>query len=254
MKKRIILTCFCIFGLALSGTLIYYAVFRGNGDADATTNEVFNFKQHYEALNNTPAAFNPELIFKEMYIPESNPFRLAEFDEINQLIKRGTGIIYLGFPICPWCRNLVPVLANAAIGFGVSEILYRDILEDRNILELEEGEIVETRAGKPGYYRLLALLGDIAPVYAGLEDDTIRRVYVPAVIFVRNGEIIGYITGLDSFRDRVSDEALGGWLPMNEAEEDELFQLFMQYFRLTFEPQPAPTPSPGADDDACPLC
>ena len=207
-----------------------------SGSDSETISDALAFKLEHEELNGVPNPNNPELIFKDMYIPENNPFRYAELYEIVQLLENnGTGVVYLGFPICPWCRSFVPVLTNTAIEYGVREILYRNILEDRNILELEDGVIYETRAGHPEYYRLLELLGDLAPAYTGLEDDSFRRVFVPALLFIKDGEVIRYQGALASFQERVSTEELGGWLQKNEEEIEELSQIFSDYFEKLFE-------------------
>ena len=204
-------------------------------DDEAVISDALAFKLEHEDLNGVPNPNNPDRIFKDMYIPENNPFRYAELYEIVYLLENnGTGVVYLGFPICPWCRSFVPVLTAAAMEFGVNEILYRNILEDRNILELEDGIIYETRAGHPDYYRLLELLDNLAPVYIGLQDDSLRRIFVPALLFIKNGEIIRYQGALESFQERVSDEELGGWLPMNEEEIKKLNQIFTGYFEKLF--------------------
>ena len=210
-----------------------------NGDSETEpsgdiTDDALAFKIEHEELNGVPHPDNPDRIFKDMYVPENNPFRYVEFDEIIEVLENGTGVIYFGFPTCPWCRNLVPVLTDATIAFGVEDILYRNVWYDRNILELEGDEIVEVRAGHPGYYQVLEILGDHAPEYRGLEDDSIRRIFVPAVVFVQEGEIISYYENLPAFQDRVDEEELGGWLPMNEDEVEELTQIFMAYFERLF--------------------
>ena len=209
-------------------------------DSTAYTDAIL-FKIEHETLNNMPSTHNEEFIFQEMYIPEINPFVLAEWDEINDLIENGTGVVFLSFPNCPWCRSFIPVLIDAAVDFGVTEILYRNILDCRNILTLEDGVLTESREGQPGYYRLLELLDQHAPVYDGLEDDTIRRVFVPALIFVEDGEVIHYQGALQSFRDRVQDTDLGGWQWMNDDEADELTSILVTYFSRVF----------GSDSD-CP--
>lgn len=192
------------------------------------------FKVEHEELNGVPHPDNPDRIFIDMSISENNPFIYAEYDEIIELLEGGTGIIYFGFPTCPWCRNLVPVLTDAAVDFGVEEILYRNVLNDRNVLELEDDEIIEVSAGYPGYYEVLEILGDHVPAYTGLEDDSIKRITAPTVVFVQDGQVIGYHESLPSFQERVSEDELGGWLPMNEDEVEELTQVFMTYFEQLF--------------------
>jgi len=218
-------------------TAVIFVFLTGCQSADTEGSRMSDglaFKMEYEELNGQPHPANEELSFLDIYIAENNPFVFAEFDEINELATNGTGIIFLGFPECPWCRAMLPVLTNAAIDFGVEKILYRNILEDRNILEYDDGEIVEIRAGNPGYYRLLEILGDIAPLYTGLNDESIRRIFVPALIFVKDGNVIAYEESLETFQERVRDDSRGSWQPMNDAEVSELRRLYLNYFNVLF--------------------
>ena len=240
--------------LILMGVLLITLVACRNGDDDTenptepvpseSTEQIeqtpsadaLAFKAEHEELNGLAHPDVPDAIMKDMYVQENNPFRYAQYDEIIELLEGGTGIIYFGFPICPWCRNLVPVLTDAAIDFGVEDILYRNVLEDRNILNLEDGQIVEVRAGHPGYYQVLEILGNLAPEYRGLEDESIRRIFVPAVVFVKDGAVISYFQNLSTFQDRVNDEAdeVTAWDSMNSDEIQELRQIFMNYFEILF--------------------
>ena len=204
------------------------------------TEDARRFKAIYEALNGEFYENDPEFTFKTITIPENNPFRFVSLDEIiNLIINDGTAVIYLGWPDCNWCRNLVPVLTDAAIEFGVNEILYNNIYEDRDILELVRNEIREVRAGSPYYLKLLELLGDYAPVYREIlpiNDGTIRRIYAPAVLFIKNGEIIRYQGNLHSFQLRINqDDELTSWDSMNENEIDELKHIFLEYFARLFD-------------------
>ena len=241
MKKIIILLAAIAVAAA---AVVVIVLFTGTSDAPeyvaepplANIADALRFKAEHEDLNGVvPNPDFPERVFRDMYIPLDVPFRYVEYDEIIQLFEtNGSGVVYLSFPICPWCRTFIPVLIDAAREFGVYEILYRDVLDDRNILELRDGVIHEVRAGHPGYYRLLELLGDFAPEYTGLNDPTIRRTFVPALIFIRNGEIIRYQGVLASFLERATDNGLGGWQEMNDDEVYELTQIFMDYFRKVF--------------------
>jgi len=230
MKKKSILI---ILGFA---TVFLLGFFGCESTNNESSEDALAFKAEHEDLNGVPHPDNPEHILRDMYIPENNPFRYVEYDDIIDLLEDGTGVIYFGFPICPWCRNLVPVLTDAANDFGVDDILYRDVLDDRNVLELEDDEIVEVRAGHSGYYEVLEILGNLAPEYRGLDDDSIRRIFVPAIVFVRDGEIISYFTNLPAFEDRVDNEEdpVTAWDSMNEDEVEELTQIFMSYFEQVF--------------------
>lgn len=256
MKKITAIICGVVL-IAVVAVAMFF-VLRASEDVSyvvAGDSNISEFRATYEALNNQPSPHNPNLAFQEIYIPNDNPVRFVNFDEIIHVLDSGTGVIYLGFPNCPWCRAMVSTLINVAMDFG-AEIMYRNIFEDRNILELEDGEIVESRAGHPGYYLLLERLGDFAPAYTGLEDETIRRVFVPAVIFVRDGQILYYFEGLSTFRERAQEEAVGGWQNKTEAELEELRALFTDYFGQVFHnSDPIETQyEVDEDDGVCPIC
>ena len=58
-------------------------------------------KEEYEALNNSGIVVE---------INEDVDVKILNFDEAKNLLENETGIIYFGFPSCPWCRNILPVL------------------------------------------------------------------------------------------------------------------------------------------------
>jgi len=243
MKKGKIAIILGVIAIVLLIGVVSYAILT-TVDDERINEDSLAFKAEYEYHNNKPDEDNPDRTFKEIIIPEYNPFRYTDFDEIIDLLENnGTGIIYLGFPTCPWCRNLVPVLTEIAIDFGISEILYRNIFEDRNVLELqtrinsrgrEVTEIIETRAGHPGYYRLMELLGDLSSPYVGLDDDSIRRIYAPTIIFIKDGEVVNYFGNLPYFLGREAEEDQGGWQVLNEDEIQELTEFFKDYFTRLF--------------------
>ena len=115
--------------------------------------------------------------FAEEYpsMPDDNVFTYATVDEIIDVLDGGSGIVYLGFPECQWCEAYVPYLNEVAKDVGISEILYYNIREDRSnnsenyrkIVELLDGYLTDDEEGNP-------------------------RIYVPAVIFVNNGTIVGF--------------------------------------------------------------
>ena len=83
-------------------------------------NDSVKFKNEYESLNNKDTGYNKKYL--EMNIDEDNPIVYVEFDELINIIKNDTAIIYFGFPECPWCRNAVPVLLDVANELGIDKI------------------------------------------------------------------------------------------------------------------------------------
>lgn len=116
-------------------------------------------------------------------IGDDNLFVYRSIDEIIKIMENGTGIVYLGFPECPWCQSYVTYLNEVAKEEGVKEIYYFNILNDRANNTKEYQKIVE-------------ILGDNIEY----DEEGNHRVYVPNVSFHINGKIIGndYETAYDT--------------------------------------------------------
>ena len=107
-------------------------------------------------------------------VSEDNVFVYRSSEEVIKLLEHGTGVVYLGFPECPWCQTYVKYLNDVAKEVGIDKIYYYNILEDRT----NNTEV---------YQKIVSLLGDILEY----DDEGNPRVYVPNVSFHINGEIIG---------------------------------------------------------------
>ena len=117
------------------------------------------------------------LKFAEEYtlVPDDNVFVYSDVDEIIDILENGTGVVYLGFPECQWCDQCVVYLNEVAKENGILEIHYYNIREDRS-------------NNTENYQKIVALLED----YLEDDEDGNPRIYVPAVIFMNNGEIVGF--------------------------------------------------------------
>ena len=115
--------------------------------------------------------------FKEEYsrVSEDNVFVYRTEKEIIDILKHGTGIVYLGFPECPWCQAYVSYLDEVAKETKIEKIYYLNILEIRKNNTREYQEIV-------------SLLDN----YLSYDEEGKKRIYVPAIVAVKEGEIIGF--------------------------------------------------------------
>ena len=147
----------------------------------------------------------------------------ASYNEIEELITKGTGVIYFGFPECPWCRTVVPVLLDAASESELDKIYYFNALQIRDKKHLNEfGEVITDEEGTPEYRKLVQLLYDHLGEYEGLNNPNIKRLYFPTVVFVKNGKVIGlHIGTLDSHNDVK--------IALNENQYSELREIFSGY-------------------------
>lgn len=131
----------------------------------------FLFKEDEEPIKLTDAE---KFVQEYPEIEENNVFVYRSIEEIIKIMENGTGIVYLGFPECPWCQAYVKYLNEVAKNEGVKEIYYFNILNDRTNNTKE-------------YQKIVKLLGDNLE----FDEEGNHRVYVPNVSFHINGEIIG---------------------------------------------------------------
>ena len=138
----------------------------------------------------------------DLNIDYKNGVKYVTAKEAINILSRKTGIVYFGFPQCPWCRNIVEVLLEAKKEVGVDTLYYYNALEIRDEKVLKDNEIITSKEGTKEYYKILELLGDKASVYEGLNDDSIKRLYFPTVVFVKEGQIIDiHVSTVDSQKD-----------------------------------------------------
>lgn len=126
-------------------------------------------------LNKDKTETDAEKFMKEYTeVGEDNVFVYRSAEDVIKLLKHGTGVVYLGFPECPWCQTYVKYLNEVANEVGIDKIYYYNILEDRTNNTDVYKEIVSLLEEKLEY-----------------DDEGNPRIYVPNVSFHINGEIIG---------------------------------------------------------------
>ncbi len=195
MKKRVIIIIIVVL-FALIGVLTYFIVKDNKITADEK-----KFKKEYESFNGkTNLSSNKK--YRTLSIPEKNGVIYSSSDEVIELLSEGTGIIYFGFPECPWCRSMIVPFLEVA-NKEKETIHYYNALSIRDIKELDEdGQVKTLQEGTEKYYKILELLGDKASVYEGLNDESIKRLYFPTVVFVKNGKIVDiHVSTVDSQKD-----------------------------------------------------
>ena len=147
--------------------------------------------------------------------------------EIINILEHGTGIVYLGYPECPWCRSMVSVLMEAANNTNISTIYYLNMHDVRDEYELSDNnEVKLVREGQEGYQELLETLDEILLDYTIKDSDGVeysvgeKRIYVPIVIFVHDGTIVDYHMDTVETQTNPMDE-------LTEEEHDELYDIYV---------------------------
>ena len=186
-KNRIII--FILVSLILVLGVIKINFVKEDKDDEKVTDAI-KFKKEYESLNDKKSG---DMTYPKVTLNDKNPFVYKSAKDIVNTLKSGTGIIYLGFPKCPWCRNAVNILSY----LNVDEIMYLNMTDQRDTYEVVDNILSKTKEGTKEYYEMLDILDDILTPYEieenGITYDTKeKRIYVPLVIGVKNGKIVGY--------------------------------------------------------------
>ena len=158
-------------------------------------------------LNGTTSVSDKEYL--EVDVDKTNVMTYTSIDKIIDIIKNGTGVIYLGYPECPWSRNAVPALLEVSESTSIDTIYYLNMKDVKDRFALDsDGNIITEKEGVKGYDELLAALDSILDDYTLTKEDgtTVtadeKRVYVPLVVFVKDGKIVDYYADtVESQRD-----------------------------------------------------
>ena len=174
------------------------------------------FKHEYEILNGQ-SDWEGTHTYKEITIPDDLNVVVTDLAGATELLRDCTGIFYFGFPECPWCRTLVPVLIEAIETSGYDGILYCcNALYDRDYLSLDDdGNVVVESEGTAEYTAFLEEYGEYFSQYEGF-DESVRRLYFPTTCFMKDGEFVyvhvdtieGQVEGTDELTDEQHDTLL----------------------------------------------
>lgn len=154
MKNKVLII---IVSLLLVVTIALGIILVKKVNSDNTVADNVKFAQSYTKLT------------------DDNVFVYKNIDEIINVLEHGTGIVFFGFPECPWCQQYVTYLNDVAKQNGIEKIYYYDIKEDR-------------QNNTDNYKKIVEILGD----NLAYDADGNKRVYVPDVTFVVQGVIVGH--------------------------------------------------------------
>ena len=117
----------------------------------------------------------------EYSMSEDNVFVYRDAEAIIKIMEKGTGVVYLGFPECPWCKSYVKYLNEVAKEVGIEKIYYYNVLTERP----ESGK--PASEGSEAYEKMVNILKE----YLEVDAEGNERIYVPNVSFHIDGFIIG---------------------------------------------------------------
>lgn len=147
-------------------------------------------------------------------VEKKNVFRYISSKKAVELLGEGTGIVFLGYPSCPWCQAYAPMLDEFAKEHGVKTIYYYNTFDD-------------AKNDTDDYRKIVDLLGE------NLQFDNVgnRHLYVPDVAFVVNGKIVANdwetskdVLGAEHPEEYWTEERVSAW----KEKMNNLYERFLE--------------------------
>lgn len=224
-KYKILISIIIVF---IIGGLIFYLYKNNEEVLYPVTDDSLEFQKEYQALNGEVNVNNGKK-YLEIDMISNAPIKYSNYDEIFEILESKSGVIYFGFPECPWCRNIALPLVDSAMEYGLEKIYYLNNRLDRDTLSLDKkGKIVTEKEGTKEYLKLINLLKDFLLEYGGINNSDIKRLYFPTVVFVKDGTVLGIESVLESYSKRVEGD---GYIPMLDEEIKELKDIYKSYYK-----------------------
>lgn len=160
MNKKSLIILLAVIGVMLVGAGWYVLANQQNSSeteqSEAVATDAGRFKEQY-----------PE-------VADDNRYVYATSEQVLEVFERGDGLIFLGFPECPWCQQLAPLVDEAAKAEDLEQIYYLDIRQAR----VDNDET---------YQQLIDNLEEYLPK----DEEGNPRISVPDVTVVLQGKIAG---------------------------------------------------------------
>jgi len=153
----------------------------------------YRFKLSYEIYNSIEYNNGKKI---PVEIPFDNKIKYVGEKDLKDVLTTKTGVVLFGYSTCQWCRNAIPVLIETVQKSKIETIYYVDV------------EAVNTESIK-----------EILNPYLREDDEQNKRLYVPDVYFIKDGEILDHHIGtVESYRN--------AFQKMNEEQKQELQDIY----------------------------
>ena len=215
-KKKIIMLITAIVVVALA---IGFGIFAFTRPKQELNKDAIKFKEEYTEYNDKVNEYNGKGYVK-VNLDDDNTFRYLTENEAVELLDKGTGVIYFGFPTCPWCRSLVSTLGKVAKEKNET-IYYLNVLDLRSSYKVTDGKAVKVKDGSAGYYQILELLKDELEDYLVTDKNgksyktNEKRLYAPTLVAVKDGKVTSIHVGTVESQESGND-------PLNETQIAEI--------------------------------
>ncbi len=114
-------------------------------------------------------------------MPQENNFTIMDKEDLKPFIEHGTGILFLGFPECPWCQVYLPMA--------------QEILSENGAMAKYYNIYTDKKEDRPFYDEIAALIAernDTEGDYVFYDNDGKQVIYMPLMLFIDEGEIVAF--------------------------------------------------------------
>ncbi len=204
--------------VVLVGVIVLVMTMSGSADAR-------KFKSEYEDLNGKTAGESYK--YQSLKLAGKSKIEYASLDEAVAFANTSTGLIFFGTPTDGKSRSVVETLLESTNCSCLEKVLYVDMTDKFNVFEIEDDKPVETKKAEQGYYDMLVVLNEYLNNYTIVDDDGFehelqnKRIDIPMVVAVKDGEIVGAHTGSVSF-----DREQGEYDELDEVQKSELSVIY----------------------------
>ena len=168
------------------------------------TNDSLKFKKEFEANNNKKNKVN-------ISIKNYSTVTYSSYEEIFKKLESDESyILFFASSTDENSRIMASVLVDKALTLK-EDIYYLDISNDMDTKELtKDGKIKTIKKGSDNYYELVKKLNGYLPAYKELNDDNVKRIYLPAVVFIQKGKIKKVVNIPVEISERKYNQTLSG--------------------------------------------
>ena len=159
--------------LILLVIIIVIIISGGNIVGIIKNSDGVKIQQSFEELNNKVSIDERE--YPKVDISSDNILKYIDSSEILNIIdNKEDAVIYFGTPTCIYCRNAIQVLIDTAVETKLDVIYY-----------------FNNNESDTNYSELVNVLGEELT----MEENGVRKVYIPLVIFITDGKVVSYNKG-----------------------------------------------------------
>lgn len=186
----------------------------------SSQSESVQFKNEYESLNDSSTI--------KVEIDSQAKVKYLEKDKIVDCLSLGTHVVYLGWPTCPVCRNVIGVLLKEIDKYSGINLYYYNLKEIRDKVE----QSIEDEDSQ--------LYDEIVNVIELSDNDLTdfpffnngkRKIPAHGIYFVKDGEIIAIHT--NTVEGHIDD-----FEPLSQDEQGVLAEIFDNYLDKLTEKNP----------------